>query len=283
MTVGLELPSPDLWRALVLGALQGATEFLPVSSSGHLIIVPELLGWPASTLTFDVVVHLATALAVLIYFREDWRRLGAGLRQGLRLGAPWRDPDGRQLTLVLLACIPAVVAGVALEGAFERLIATNARGAAQSAALMLVVTGGLLLVAERVAQRLRPTEEVGTPHAMAIGLAQAMALTPGLSRSGATIAAGLATGIRREEAARFSFLMATPIIVAAAAHQLVQSSLAGAAPGGGPTLVAGFGASFLVGYLSIGWLLGFVRRAPLYVFVAYTWLFGLAAWWILRG
>jgi undecaprenyl-diphosphatase len=264
----------DLFRAIALGLLQGATEFLPVSSSAHLVIVPALLGWGTPSVTFDAAVHWGTGLAVLVYFRDEWRRLFAGALRGLALGAPWRDPDGRLLVLLALATVPAVVIGLAFEETFEAML-----GSPRSTALELLLTGVLLVLAERIPPRDRPIEAVSSGQALGIGLAQAVAIVPGISRSGATIAAGLAAGLDREAAARFSFLLSVPIILGGGAYEAVKFAR-DASSGTSPVLLAtGFLAALVAGYISIGWLLDYLRRAPLYLFAAYTWVFGLAAWW----
>ncbi len=272
-------------EALILGALQGATEFLPVSSSGHLVILPALLGW-SSSLTFDVIVHWATTMAVLIYFRRDWTALLSGGLRGLRRGAPWRDPLGARLSWIALATLPALVAGLAIEPALESALETQALASARLAALLLLVTGGLLIAGERLAGRETARQVgldgLGVRRAMWIGVAQALAILPGISRSGATIAAGLALGLDREESARFSFLLSAPVILGAAVLKLGELFERGLAPGEGRSLVLGFLAAFAVGYLAIGWLLSYLRRASLRAFAVYCWAFGLLALWWLR-
>jgi len=277
----------DPVQAAVLGAIQGLTEFLPISSSAHLVIVPALLGW-RFTLTFDVVVHVATALAVLLYFRADWASLVRGTWRGLRRGDLLREPQGRLMLLLVVASIPVAAFGLVLRPTFETLFVDAPRVAARLEAALLLVTGVVLVAAERLGRRQTAGAEIDTGRAVAVGLAQAVSLLPGISRSGATIAAGLTTGLSRLEAARFSFLLAVPAILGAA---LVQAlARLGAAPGAAPPLAVGEGmalaigfvAAFGVGYLSIDWLLGYIRRASLYVFAAYTWVFGLAALWVLR-
>jgi len=268
--------TPDLLQAVFLGALQGATEFLPVSSSGHLVVVPTLLGWGPPSLTFDITAHLATALAVLVFFRGDWWRMLAGFGRGLRAGSPWSDPDGRALVLVAVATLPAGLVGVALEDYFTELFA-----APRTVAVMLVVTGAILLTAERLARGVRTPGAVDLPRALAIGAAQAVAIVPGISRSGSTIATGMALGLPRAEAARFSFLMATPIIVGAALLQLAHFLAAGRGLEAIGPLLAGAVVAFAVGYASIGWLLGYVRRRSLTAFGAYAIVFGLASAWLL--
>ena len=267
----------SLLQALILGALQGATEFLPVSSSGHLVIVPALLGWQSS-LTFDVAVHWATTLAVLLYFRRDWIALLTGAWQGLRHeGAPWRRPEGAMLCGIALATVPAMLAGLVLEPYFEAALSGEPRSAARWSALLLLATGFILILGEQRAGRARRVERVGPGRALAIGVAQACAILPGISRSGTTIASGLALGLDRESAARFSFLLAAPIITGAAILRAFDLAASGLAPGEASSLVAGFVAAFVVGYLAIGWLLGYLRHASLRAFAVYCWCFGLLA------
>ncbi|MFN2250295.1 MAG: undecaprenyl-diphosphate phosphatase [Anaerolineae bacterium] len=279
--------TPDVWRALVLGALQGATEFLPISSSGHLIIVPELLGWPASSLTFDVVVHWATALAVVTYFRRDWLALARGARNGLWSRSARHTPEVRLPALLALATIPAAIAGALLADPFDELLRTDPRAMARFAAVMLLVTGVLLTASELLAKRrsseLARLSELGWGAAAAIGVAQALAIAPGISRSGATMAAGLTVGAVREQAARFSFLLAAPIMVGAGAHQLLGFAAESPTSAEVLSLAVGFVVAAVVGYVCIGWLMAYVRRSPLYVFAAYTFAAGLISLWLLRG
>jgi len=285
------------WRAAFLGALQGATEFLPVSSSGHLVIAPELLGWAPPGLTFDVAVHAATAIAVLIYFRADWARLLSGTFAAVRSGRLTDSPEAVTLLMLAAATVPAAVAGLAIEPRLEDALLLQPRQAARLAALLLPVTGLLLVASERMAAfqgRSRPAAVqadgalgrragvIGLRTALLIGVAQALAILPGISRSGATIAMGLALGLPRAEAARFSFLLATPVILGAAALQVAGALGGDADPSALPSMAAGAAAALVVGYASIGWLMAFVRRATLHVFAAYTVIAGLAAWYLLR-
>lgn len=245
------------------------------------MILPELLGWPAQSLAFDVVVHGATALAVLLYFRGDWWEMAtAGLR-GLREGRPFADPAARTLWLLALGSLPAAAAGLLLQEPVARLLEESPRQAARTAAAMLFLTGGLLLLSERLGRHDRGAAELGPLRALAVGVAQALAIVPGISRSGATISAGLLAGLDREGAARFSFLLGTPIMLGAGA--LALADLALAPPGRTEllALAAGGLTAFLVGYAAIGWLLAYVRRASLLGFVLYVWAFGAIASWLL--
>lgn len=277
-----------LLEAVVLGALQGATEFLPISSSAHLVIVPAALGWHAP-LSFDVAVHIATGLAVLAYFRADWARLIGGGWRGLRAGNPWADPDARALILIGVASIPVAVAGIAFRAVYEQLLSGDLSAVAREAGAQLIVNGLLLVAAEPLAraQAMRRLgaaapaatggADVGPLQSVVIGLAQALALLPGISRSGATIVAGQVLGLSRESAARFSFLLGTPAILGAGIVEAFERSGGAAAPGEVGALAAGFAASFVVGWVSIDWLLGYLRRAPLHAFAVYCWVVGALA------
>jgi len=282
----------DLARAAFLGALQGATEFLPVSSSGHLIIVPELLGWPPPTVAFHVAIHLATMLAVAAYFRRDWQRMASGALRGLRQGAPWRDPDGRLLVVLIVATIPAALAGLALEAPLEAALVGASRSAARGAAAMLLVTSALLVVSDRAARRhgdpggAAPDDAalaVGWRQALWVGIAQACAILPGVSRSGATIAAGLLGGLSRPDAARLSFLLGTPIILGAAVLELGEPLAARPSPGELAVLLTGMASAGVAGYAVIAWLLGYVRRRSILPFAAYTAVAGLVVLALLAG
>ena len=271
---------PEAWKAAVLGALQGATEFLPISSSGHLVVVPALFGWAPPPLAFDVAVHWATAAAVLIYFRREWWTLGlAGLKWLKRPGQPPSDA-AFLLLMIGLATLPAAVIGLAFEESFEALF-----GRPEAAAGMLLATAAILVSAEKASGARResaaetPLPAVRPVQALVVGLAQALAIVPGISRSGATIAAGLVSGLSREDAARFSFLIATPIILGAGLLSLPDLA---DAPEHLDVVAVGMAAAFAVGYASIAWLLRFVARRRLYPFAAYVTVFGLVALALLR-
>ncbi|HHW11030.1 MAG TPA: undecaprenyl-diphosphate phosphatase [Firmicutes bacterium] len=255
----------DYLSAFLLGALQGLTEFLPVSSSGHLVIGHHLLGL-ANNLTFDIAVHLGTLLAILIAMR---REVGIIL-QGLTTSKSAEASAGRRLMLmVVIGTIPAAVIGLLLKDAisalFETLICTG---------LMLVVTGTLLFVAERLSGGQRMLNSISVTDALLIGVAQAFALMPGLSRSGTTLSSGLLRGLEKETAARYAFLLAIPAIAGAAVLEL-PVILTGEI--GMPLSVLLFGVviSAITGYLAIRLLLHLVQRGRLIFFSYYTWLVGL--------
>jgi undecaprenyl-diphosphatase len=255
-------------QALIMGIVQGLTEFLPVSSSGHLILVPFLFGWHdpfIDSLAFSVMLHIGTLLALFIYFWADWLRLIPAGLAALRDRSFRGDPHRRLAWLLLAATVPAAVAGFLLND----LIETSVREVGL-VALTLVVGGGILWLADRRGARSKGVADVSFPMAVGIGAAQALALVPGISRSGISISAARFYGLDREAAARFSFLLATPVTTGAAIFELrklvtgeggVDVSLA--------PLLAGVIASFLSGMLAIGVLLRYVRTRSLNVFVWY--------------
>lgn len=260
----------DLLRAIVLGMLQGATEFLPISSSGHLVLVPWWLGWEESPLIFDVVVHLGTLMAVIIYFWRDWLTL---LRAGVRAlrNPSSQDPEARLLLLLILGTIPAALAGVLLEDVFESAFSNPPLVAA-----FLLVTALLLVLSERHITASRDLGTLTAGNALVIGAAQALAIFPGLSRSGSTIAAGIWCGLPRALAARFSFLLSTPIIIGAGGGQLLDVITGDAAVGRDMALplVVGFAGAAVVGYACIWFLIRLLQRWRLYGFAGYCAAFG---------
>lgn len=259
----------NIIQAIFLGLLQGATEFLPISSSGHLVLVPWLLGWPRGSLTFDVVVHLGTLVAVVIYFRQDIRLIVQGVFNTLRERS-LDDIHGRLGWLILVGSIPAAFLGVFWGTLFENLFS-----APLLVSFFLLLTGLVLLLSERMSQHLRDVDNIGVKDSLLIGLAQAAAITPGISRSGATIAAGLALKINRQDAARFSFLLALPIILGAGGLKLKEALEYGIRGNEVMILVSGFVVAAISGYICIHFLLSYIRRYSLYLFVAYCWLFGI--------
>jgi undecaprenyl-diphosphatase len=252
-------------EAIVLGIVQGLTEFLPVSSTGHLRIVPALAGWEDPGSAFTAIVQLGTTLAVLIYFRDDLLRVVRAWLRSLRDPAARQDIDARMGWYLVIATIPIAIFGFA----FHNQIETGARDLYLIGSA-LIVFSFVMLAAERVGRQERTERDIGRGDAVAIGLAQALALVPGVSRSGATISAGLFRGMERETAARFSFLMSIPAIVLAALY-----SMRGVVTGA-HTTDASVGAilvavvfAFITGYAAIAWLLRFLTRHGLGVFVGY--------------
>ena len=267
----------EIFQAIILGFVQGATEFIPVSSSGHLVLVPWLLGWDSPGLVFDTAVHWGTLVAVLLYFRHDWKLLVTGWVRSL----PRRDrrsPESRLVWLLLLGTLPAALLGFIFEDFFESLF-----GEPGWVSVFLLVTAGLLAVAERVGSRKRDLSDVALKDALLIGLGQAAAIAPGISRSGATISVGLLRGLRRQDAARLSFLLATPIILGAGLFKLVDLVRVPDPLVYGPGLVVGFVTAAAVGYVCIWGLLRYLERGSLYVFSAYCVLLGvtcLVVYWL---
>ncbi len=243
---------------IVLGVVQGLTEFLPISSSGHLVVVPAVLGWDKPSLTFDLVLHLGTLLAVLFSFRRDL----LGLLVGLFGGGPDPRADRRMIGLLALGSVPAGVAGLALGNEFESLFEEPLW-----ACLFWVVTACILLGVERIIRAGVTRHEVDTRRAVWIGVAQAASITPGISRSGSTIAAGVAQGMTREAAARFSFLLAIPAIVGAVATKAGEIT-SGRFEITGP-VVAGFVAATVTGWLAIEGFLSYLRNHSLRAFALY--------------
>ena len=258
----------QLIQAIVLGIVQGLTEFLPVSSSGHLIVVPALLGWYdpfIDSLAFGVMLHVATLLALLLYFRADWLRLiPAGLAT-VRDRSFRDDPDRRLAWLLAASTVPGVIAGVVLNDPIE-----TAFREPRLVAITLVVGAVLLWLADRVGSKAKGIDSISFPIAIGIGAAQALALVPGISRSGISISAGLFAGLDRASAARFAFLMATPITAGAGIWEF-RKILTGEAGVDLPLvpLAAGMIASLLAGLAAISLTLRYLRTHSVTVFVLY--------------
>jgi undecaprenyl-diphosphatase len=256
-----------LLAAIIMGTVQGLTEFLPVSSSGHLIIVPYLLGIHdpfITSLEFSVILHIGTLIALLLYFRADWLRLVPAFFGAVRDRSLADNADRRLAILLAIATVPALVIGFLLRD-LENVI----RAQIGLVAVMLVVGGGILWLAERMGVRQKLALDLSLPQALSIGAAQALALVPGISRSGISISAGLFAGLRREEAARFSFLMATPVTAAAAAFEVLKVVRGDSVSMQVLPLAAGLLASLVFGVLGIAVLLRFLRTRSTDVFVAY--------------
>jgi undecaprenyl-diphosphatase len=255
-------------QALVMGLVQGLTEFLPISSSGHLVLLPWFFGWKdpfIDSLAFSVMLHLGTLLALLIYFARDWLRLIPAGLASIRDRSLRDDPDRRLAWLIVVATIPALIVAPLLNDALESTVREPA-----PVALMLCVGAAILWLAERWGTKLREMTSLGFLGALGIGVAQVLALVPGISRSGVSISAGLFAGLTRESAARFSFLMATPVVAAAGlweGRKIVT--------GEGETtpelrlILIGFVAAAFAGLLAIRFMLEFLKRRPVTLFVAY--------------
>ncbi|MGN0063852.1 MAG: undecaprenyl-diphosphate phosphatase [Nocardioides sp.] len=267
----------DLLKAVVLGVLQGLTEFLPISSSAHLRIFPEIFGWGDPGAAFTAVVQIGTELAVLIYFRKDiWRIASAWVRSLFQ--PEWRGHvDSRMGWYIIVGSLPIVVLGIALKDIIEKDFRNL-----WITATMLVVMGLVLGVADRVGATDKAINRMTMRDAVLLGLAQAAALVPGVSRSGATISMGRALGYDREAATRFAFLLAIPAVVGAGLFTLPDIAENDNAYGWGPTIV-GLVVSFVVGYAAIAWLLRYVSTKSYTPFVLYRVLLGLATMGLLAA
>ncbi len=257
-----------LFQAIIMGIVQGLTEFLPISSSGHLIIVPHIAGWDdpfITSLAFTVMLHVGTLVALFAYFWRDWTRLVPAGLATIRDRSFRGDPDRKLAWLIAVTLPPAVVVGVTLNDFFEEQVRQELL-----VALTLVIGAGILWTADRLGRQTKELGRLGFGAAFGIGCAQAIALVPGISRSGISISAGLFAGLTREDAARFSFLMATPITAGAVIWEL-RKLLTGetGVPVDTGVLVAGMVAAAVAGFIAIAVLLRFLRSHRLTIFVVY--------------
>ena len=261
----------ELIEAVFLGIVQGLTEFLPVSSSGHLLLGQYFLGLDQARfgLSFDVALHLGTLVAVVAFFWRDLVRMALAFLRSLRR-RDFSDPDQKLAYLILASTIPAALIGYLLEDLFETAVRSP-----WVVVFNLVLVGVLFIVGEAVGRKRREASKLTFLEALGIGLAQAAALVPGVSRSGATITLGLFFGLRREEAARFSFLMSAPIIAGAGTLQLGEVVSKGMGAYDTLLFVVGFVSSAVIGYLAIRFFLRFVVNHSLRAFAYYR--FGVAA------
>jgi undecaprenyl-diphosphatase len=249
-------------EAVILGIVQGLTEFLPISSSGHLILAEWATGWKGeliNNLTFDVALHMGTLTAVLWYFWRDWLQFGRATMNVLRGRAP--AYEARLVWYIVLGTVPAVIAGLMFERAVETLFRNPLLVAAA-----LVAGSFLMWIADRTSSRERHLNTMTLGHALFVGVAQAVALVPGISRSGITISAALAAGYRREDAARFSFLLSTPVIAGAAVLKVHHITFEGHAAWG---CILGTAGAAVVGYLAIRFLIRYLERHSMNIFVWY--------------
>ncbi len=247
-----------VYQAVILGIVQGLTEIFPISSSGHLILVPKILGWEAHSLSFDAALHLGTALALLVFFARDWISLLMERR--------WRT-----IAAIALASVP-----VGLVGFFgEDFISQNFRSGVLVAGMLVLVALLMLVVEKWYRKGSVKRENLTVKDIFAVALAQALALIPGVSRSGITILTGMGRGIKREVAARFSFIISLPIVFAAGFWELFSVYRDGLLVGEWPSLGIGILTSFVVGILAVKFLLGILRRFSLIPFAIYRILLGI--------
>jgi undecaprenyl-diphosphatase len=259
-------------QAIFLGILQGLTEFLPISSSAHLVIFPYLLGWKIPSdqnFAFDVIVQLGTLISLIAYFRKDLWNIGKSMLDGIKKQKFFDSSESRLGWYVLLGSIPAGVAGLLLKSEVE-----DTFNSPTTAALFLFGTACLLIVAEVIGKKTKTLEEVNWKNSLWMGLFQAISIFPGISRSGSVISGGMISHFKRKDAARFSFLLAIPIMLAAGFLgflDLLQIKELGSFL---PVVLTGSFAAAFVGYLVITWMLNFINQHSLYVFSAYCILLG---------
>lgn len=256
----------DWIEALILGLIQGLTEFLPVSSSGHLELAKEILGSntvPEESMLMTVMLHAATALSTIVVFRKDIMELLRGIFKW-----KWND-EMKFAAKVAISMIPALIIGLSLESQIESLFG----GQIVLVGTMLIITAGLLFIADKA----KTTEKgVGFKHSFIIGISQAIAILPGISRSGATISTSVMLGIDRTKSARFSFLMVVPIIIGKMILDIFSGAVAHSDIGSIP-LITGFLAAFISGAAACTWMISLVRKANLKYFAFYCLLIGLLA------
>lgn len=260
----------DLSQAVILGVVQGLTEFLPISSSAHLVLIPWLLGWNEPGLAFDAALHLGTLAALLAYFWRDWLSILRGVLAGLQSKDQRGTFEFRMGLMLILGSVPAAIIGVLFEKAIESEVRTPVAIAGLMVSFALV-----LLVAERIGSQRRSLNRLTLVDALVVGMAQALALAPGVSRSGSTITAGLFLGLDRTSAARFSFLLSTPIVIAAGSLQLVKLLHGGLDGEGALNLVAGVLVAAVTGLAAISLMLRFLQRNKTDVFAWYRITAGL--------
>lgn len=261
----------SIFEAIIIGIIQGATEFLPISSSGHLVLLPEVFNMTNPDLTLIGLVHAGTLLAVLIYFRQDlWNIITAVLR-GLSQRQPFAEPDAKLGWLIVVGSIPVGIVGLLFASFFEEVFSSP-----RMAAGFLLVTAVLLVVGERMLSGKKALAQMTWTDAIIVGLFQMVALFPGVSRSGSTIVGGLSRGLDRPTAARFSFLLGIPAILAAGLEAIVHIFTANGRDFSTGVYIVAFIAAAITGYACIHWLLTWVKKHTLYGFAVYVTLFSLA-------
>jgi undecaprenyl-diphosphatase len=254
-------------QSIILGIVQGLTEFLPISSSAHLVLVPYWLGWTFPTeqiFVYNVLVQMGTILAVIIYFWRDLVNIISAVIRGLIARKPFEDPDSRLGWMVVLATIPAGLAGLLIKDLVE-----SAFNSPMATAILLLGTSAFLIIAEIFGKRISTLKEMTWLDAIVVGLFQAVSIFPGISRSGSTITGGMLRKLDRPSAARFSFLMSIPIMIAAGGvgvkDMLSIPNLASFLP----VMSIGIITAAIVGFLSIKWLLGYIRKHSFFGFAYY--------------
>ena len=260
------------WHYLVLGVVQGLTEFLPISSTAHLKVVPVLLGWGDPGVSVTAVIQLGSIVAVIAFFRRDLQNVAVAVGEALR-SRRWDDPSARLGLAILLGTVPIVLAGLAIKLFVEDFDHSPLRSLT-SIGVVSVVMALLLALAEQLGRRRRVLADVRFRDGVLVGLAQALALIPGVSRSGSTLTASLFDGWRRADAARFSFLLGIPAITLAGLVEL-KDAFSEPVSGGVVPLLVGIVAAAVVSWLAIAWLLKFLQNHSTWWFVGYRLFFGV--------
>lgn len=253
----------SLFHSIILGLVQGLTEFLPISSSGHLVIIPWLFGWEEHPFIFDIMLHLATFCAIIIYFRREWINI---LREGFLSihEKTLKGPNqGKLFWCIIIASIPGVIFATLAEKRIEDYFRNPVL-----VAIMLGIFGLVLYIAELFGKRNKSLAEITWQISLLIGLSQMLAIIPGVSRSGITISTAMMLGMNRDSSARFSFLLSAPIILAAACYSISGLAEIDVFPSW-QILLAGFAVSFLSSILAIHFLLKYVRKRPFTIFAIY--------------
>ncbi|MCC6544365.1 MAG: undecaprenyl-diphosphate phosphatase [Nitrospirae bacterium] len=259
-----------MFQAIILGLIQGLTEFLPVSSTAHLILAPWILGWDDPGLAFDVVLHLGTLTGIIAFFWKDFYNILLGMMSGIVFRKSYSGTDGRLGWYIIIGTIPAGVAGLLYKDKIETVL-RNPR----VIGISLILFGLILLWAEVVGRKKRRMDHLNIVDAIVIGCAQAIALIPGVSRSGITITAGLFRNLERAAAARFAFLLSTPIIMAGGLLSSMDVYKEGLPQEMYMTFAAGFAASAISGFLAIKYMLVFLSRQKVNIFVYYRIVLGI--------
>ena len=257
----------DVLQATILGTIQGITEFLPISSHAHLILIPWLLGWPDPGLTFDVALHLGTLVALLIYFFQDWVYLTMSAFRIFKREPD--DSDARLALYIILATIPGGIAGLLFEHLEDQISTPTV------IASMLIAIALLMRFAEISGIRKTNLETMRLSDALTIGFAQALAIIPGVSRSGVTITAGLFRGMTRKSAAQFSFLLSAPIVAGAVVKKVMDIAVNGLPPGQSGPFVVGIIVSAFWGVVSIAAMMRYLQTRSTFVFINYRIVLGI--------
>ncbi|MGC6482757.1 MAG: undecaprenyl-diphosphate phosphatase [Synechococcus sp.] len=278
--------APDLleacWRNFILGVVQGLTEFLPISSTAHLKVVPVLVGWGDPGVSVTAAIQLGSIAAVIAYFRTDLSHVIRGIRMALMRGQ-WREPEARLGLAIAVGTVPILVAGFVIK-TFWPGYASSPLRSIPAIAIVSIVMGLLLAFAERLGSRVKQLSQVQGWDGLMVGLAQVLAIIPGVSRSGSTLTAALLAGWQRADAARFSFLLGIPSITLTGLVEL-KDALADPSTGGALPLIVGILSAALVSWLAIDWLIRYLQRHNTVIFVVYRLVFGglLLAWWTTAG